>query len=299
MRRSGSAPVAVVGMHRSGTSATTRALNLLGLDLGDPDGLFDALEWDNAAGYWEQRSIVAIDDDILTALDAGVWQPHLPAGWERSPAVVPFEQRARDALEALFAGRRLWGWKDPRATLTLPFWRRVVPDLRCVICVRDPLEVRASLQRRAALNPTPIRFPDDPSTLDALWLSYNAAALRHTAGARRIFVFYDDWFEDPDHQTRRLAAFLHGRGRVSRRTRAQIADFVSDELRHHRRSTDQAARDADLPVELTAFYLLLRAVHGGNDGPAGLAGPLDALAQRIYDRPLQADAAAAAVGAEG
>ena len=55
----------VVGMHRSGTSAVTRLLNLLGTDL--PRDLMPPLEGDNALGFWEGREISEAHDALLEA----------------------------------------------------------------------------------------------------------------------------------------------------------------------------------------------------------------------------------------
>ena len=49
----------VVGMHRAGTSAITRGLTAIGVEVGD-----DLLpsQADNPKGFWENRAIVDIDD---------------------------------------------------------------------------------------------------------------------------------------------------------------------------------------------------------------------------------------------
>ena len=52
----------VLGMHRSGTSALTRALGLMGAAL--PKTLI-AADQNNPAGYWEPRSINGIDNKLL------------------------------------------------------------------------------------------------------------------------------------------------------------------------------------------------------------------------------------------
>ena len=57
--------VLVLGMHRSGTSALTRILNLLGVDLGSK--LMPASP-ENEAGYWEHAEIVRIHDELLGEL---------------------------------------------------------------------------------------------------------------------------------------------------------------------------------------------------------------------------------------
>ena len=54
--------ILVLGMHRSGTSALARILNLLGCELG-PNLLPAAA--DNEAGFWEHRDVVLLDDEVL------------------------------------------------------------------------------------------------------------------------------------------------------------------------------------------------------------------------------------------
>jgi hypothetical protein len=78
--------VCVLGMHRSGTSAVTRALNLRGMDLGLPEYLVGLRE-DNPEGFWENLGFSEVSDEILTprgklgrasGVDAGLGAvPHL------------------------------------------------------------------------------------------------------------------------------------------------------------------------------------------------------------------------------
>ncbi|MEO0034615.1 MAG: hypothetical protein RLZZ501_638, partial [Pseudomonadota bacterium] len=57
--------VLVLGMHRSGTSAVTQALHLLGLAV--PDNLIPADPRENPTGFWESADIVAAHQDFLAA----------------------------------------------------------------------------------------------------------------------------------------------------------------------------------------------------------------------------------------
>jgi hypothetical protein len=41
----------------------------------------------------------------------------------------------------------LWGWKDPATCLTLAFWQTLLPHMRYVICIRNPLDVAISMER--------------------------------------------------------------------------------------------------------------------------------------------------------
>ena len=68
--------VLVLGMHRSGTSALTRLLNLHGAALGDE--LMPA-RCDNPTGFWEHSAAVAIHERLLAALDEAISEKLDPA----------------------------------------------------------------------------------------------------------------------------------------------------------------------------------------------------------------------------
>jgi O-antigen biosynthesis protein len=76
-------------MHRSGTSALTRVLNLLGVDLGEH--LMPAAAGNNDMGFWEHAEIVGLHDQVLAALDRRWSDPRpLPANWSSRPEMEPF-----------------------------------------------------------------------------------------------------------------------------------------------------------------------------------------------------------------
>src|SRR5919204_862722 len=68
----------VVGMHRAGTSAITRGLTAIGVELGDdllPPNADANVGAINPKGFWENRVIVDIDDRLLTSLGHS-WHSH-------------------------------------------------------------------------------------------------------------------------------------------------------------------------------------------------------------------------------
>ena len=56
--------VVVLGLHRSGTSALTRCVNLMGLSVGRDEDLLPANE-ENPRGFWENTYLDSITYDIL------------------------------------------------------------------------------------------------------------------------------------------------------------------------------------------------------------------------------------------
>src|SRR4030095_16206787 len=142
-------PLCIAGMHRSGTSMVARLLQACGLFLGPEKEL--GFDTNNGEPHFENVRFVALNDEILSRL-GGSWNnpPEFRAGWEVTPEVEALKAQAAQTINR-FSSQRLWGWKDPRNSLTLPFWRRIVPELRLVICLRNPLEVAHSLRKRGDL----------------------------------------------------------------------------------------------------------------------------------------------------
>ena len=76
------AGVFVLGMHRSGTSAATRLVSLLGLRL-PPDEDLVPLSAKNTKGYWESMSLVNFNERLLAAIGSDMRCPLLlRPGWE-------------------------------------------------------------------------------------------------------------------------------------------------------------------------------------------------------------------------
>jgi hypothetical protein len=237
-------PVAIAGMHRSGTSMTARLLNLVGVHLGASDELLEATA-DNPAGYWENKQFVDVNDTVLAALGAG-WDCPPPADAVRSslPALVDERQVAEELVER-FRPHEPWGWKDPRNSLTLPFWRRIVPGLRVVVCVRHPSEVAESLRRRGMFT--------RPLSLH-LWSVYNKQALADAPDDACLVTHYKRFFADPEAELHRLLDFCGVAADPEKITLA--LESVRHELRHNR-AGDEGGERTRLPDDVFDLYAAL------------------------------------------
>src|SRR5665213_3253532 len=80
----------VAGMHRSGTSAVARLINLLGADMARD--IVPANAW-NEDGHWESHPIITLHDRMLETFDArwnslsGIGEEGLPSIGERRQLV--------------------------------------------------------------------------------------------------------------------------------------------------------------------------------------------------------------------
>ena len=96
----------VVGMHRSGTSAVTKTINLLGAKL--PSHLMPPHAEFNAAGYWESQEVADLNDQIL-ATAGSCWDDVLPFDPDKlaPEALHEFKRRAEEILSQDF-GQCRW-----------------------------------------------------------------------------------------------------------------------------------------------------------------------------------------------
>ncbi len=219
----------------------TRALNLCGVYLGEKEQIRRFGD-DNVEGYWENADFVDLNERLLAALDGGWDVPFREEpGWEARPALEPLRQEARHLAE-WFADREPWGWKDPRNALVLPFWKSVIPGLRFVVCVRDPLEVALSLSQRGRSS---LRFGL------RLWEEYYRRILAHTSVDDSLVTDYARCLEQPEQECRRLAAFAG-------RPFSYVAQAsMNPQLRHQRASPDPGMR-ALVPAFMEDLYESLR-----------------------------------------
>ena len=249
----------LLGMHRSGTSAATRLVNLLGLSVGrgpmvpSTDG--------NPRGHWESLRLRDVNEALLLAF-GGNWAGPAPLepGWEQEPALDPLRVEARTAFAEVYGEDGPWVWKDPRTCVTLPFWERVLEVEPVVLLVqRNPLEVADSLARRD-------EFTKAVSL--ALWERYVRDSLRNSDGHPVHVSTADEVLGDPvawAGQVREVlvAHDVEVAGREGDDT--SFVQAVDTDLRHARASQADLARDPDVSDSQRALVDVLEKVAGYSD----------------------------------
>ncbi len=191
-------PVYIAGMHRSGTSMVTRLLNSCGLYLGTEEELLKPAP-DNPEGFWENIYFMKLNDRILEKL-GGSWDllPQEKRDWEQEKEFGPLKAEACVLIDK-YAKHKLWGWKDPRNSLTLPFWKSICSEMKIIICLRNPIEVAMSLQKRGG---TTDIFAYN------LWYIYNKRLLSCTNPTERLITHYDSYFINPENELKRILGFI-------------------------------------------------------------------------------------------
>src|SRR5438046_2303296 len=122
----------------------TRLLHCCGLEVGRKSELMPP-QADNPDGFWEHLGFVALNDQLLSEL-GGAWDLPPKANEDFLTARLdPLRLKARLLIEK-FVSASAWGWKDIRNSLTVLFWRQVLPGLTTSGLVRDVLGVANSMK---------------------------------------------------------------------------------------------------------------------------------------------------------
>lgn len=141
--------IIVTGMHRSGTSAVSNFLHNLGVDAGDPDRLLGSAR-DNQEGFFERHDVMEINDDLLEHLNSSWDNPHASIIKKLSEIDIPLDlfNKMKGVLYAYESVDKPFFVKDPRFCLTLSLWLKLWHDPIIIVCLRNPLEIARSLQKR-------------------------------------------------------------------------------------------------------------------------------------------------------
>jgi hypothetical protein len=263
-------------MHRSGTSMISSLLNKTGVYLGGDKDFLPSQIGENPDGFWEHFGFYALNERLLHYLGAGWDMPELPAGWASRNDIEPFREEASQLIQRMCAsanGNGAWGWKDPRNSLTIQFWKSLLPDLQVVVCVRNPLEVAASLQRRNNLS---------LAASGRLWLRYYQNLMDNVTARNRVVTLYENYFIDPDAELRRLLGALR---LPVNGTMAAACGLVNREL-HHNQASQQQLLASEFDPQIIKLYARLRAEAG-----SAPSAPLEEAQPAAKEAPVHVESA--------
>lgn len=251
--------VFVLGMHRSGTSAATRLVNLLGLrapaeeDLLPPDA-------GNPTGYWESSSLVEFNDKLLEALGSDMSCPiAFGPGWELDPRLDAFYPEAANLFARVFPAPP-WVFKDPRNCLTFAFWVRALAiEPLVVLMLRNPCEIVASYRDHwGDREGIPYLF--------ALWERYLRQALFHVEGRPVLVARYEDLVASPVAWCDRARELLAPAGFTFQEGCDDDAlAFIDSQLRRESFSRRDFLEHAAVTEPQRALFLALEEMEGVHD----------------------------------
>gem|GEM_PF-2653654 len=230
--------VLVLGMHRSGTSALTRLLSLVGADL--PKRILGA-GVGNETGHWEPEALINFHDQLLAEMNRS-WYDWREIDLRTLPS-SRLEAARNDLLSIVeedYSGSGLFVVKDPRACRFASFFistlKKESINTAPILIYRNPLGVIKSLQARSSLWRS--EFTETDALL--LWLVHNLEAEHATRGLSRAFLDYDCLLHDwrgvmqgvLDHSR---IVFPKSFGEIA----SEAETFLSEDMRHHKFSREK------------------------------------------------------------
>jgi len=246
--------IIVLGMHRSGTSAITRAVGRLGASAGDEARM---------QKHWENVPLRHMNEELLAA-GRGDWDAPPPRGWLTSKRVGARRTGAKHLLEQEFPEADVTIWKDPRTCLTLPFWLDLVEGAAFFLVIhRHPTEVAASLTARNKYG---------RGVGYALWERYNADALAAIAGRPAVVLDYGKVVSSPVEALDEVKSSFAALGlELPNDPRTTDHGLVVQE-RHHTAAAADAVDVVATPSQRELFDRL-RALEGSHVAMPGPAAP--------------------------
>jgi hypothetical protein len=246
--------IVVLGAGRSGTSAITRAVQAVGVELGDnlrPGG------GKNPTGFFEDQDLLAVNKRLKRLLDIRGDSVRLIDDQEwQAPAVRSLQSEAVDLIRRRFGGYPIWGYKYARTLRLLPFWldvyRELDLDVGYVMPLRNPISVARS---RDKLDPR--RGTQEKSDLE--WIVNVVPYFRLVRGRPLVVVDYDLLMASPAAQLERMAMALSLP--LTDSVRASIDEYVTrflrSDMRHSRFSLADIEADGTVNTLVRRGYPLL------------------------------------------
>ena len=242
--------VCIIGPGRAGTSLLARLLHTAGMDVGEHTSLAEPKSH-NLTGDWEHPVLSGITQKILRRLGSTGNTPpdpiHVPF-WLAAPNFDALRNEALSVIDTEFGRSDFWGWKDPPTTLVLPFWQGIIPRIRYIIAMRNPIDMVTSHVKLSGYS---------MERSYAIYFAYTIAALMHTRGRPRLITFYEDLLDHFDDEFERILKFVEIDPRVASEDAIRAA--VRKDLRHTQTATDEMLRRTDVPSSFKMLFATLYA----------------------------------------
>jgi hypothetical protein len=205
--------IVILGMHRSGTSMVAGILTKLGINMGDE--LLGKTP-SNPFGHFEDRDFVNLNNSILLKAKGSWDEP--PSEKDILSQADDFNNEIQKLIKKKSDLRNIWGWKDPRTSLTIKLYIPYLKNPYFIICHRKNTEIANSLKRRDGY--------EIKKGLDLVNIYNNRIDnfFNQYENLNKIDLDYEDFLNNPEQNIVKLIDFLYldvGKERI-----VQLSNFV-------------------------------------------------------------------------
>lgn len=214
----------VLGMHRSGTSALTGVLGLLGASHGSE--VTKPSPKENPKGFFENVAVQALNKKILADFGSK-WDDYaFRIEDHKTSSLEKYIEQAKKILTDEFKYVSTFAIKDPRMSLLFPIWEKASLesdiDIRIVVPYRHPIEVAESLRKRNS-------FSLEKGIL--LWSNYMISILSYSKGYKTLYFNFDELLYETDRVLKDLSSFVTLP--LTEMSSKKILEFLEPSLKHH------------------------------------------------------------------
>lgn len=150
MKNYHNSPYIILGVHRSGTTLMSTIFSRLGIFMGKNQNI------NKEAKFFFNLNNNALKENQATAYDFDVFLEKLQDEQFVSLLTKKFEKKIKKKINPEFFGYRAflnyfqnkqikWGFKDPRSVLLYPVWKKIYPEAKYLIIIRNPIDVSMSI----------------------------------------------------------------------------------------------------------------------------------------------------------
>lgn len=196
----GKKTVVVLGAARSGTSVTAGILKALGVDIASTGDSTRA----NPKGSFEDKGFQRLDNEIFRAVgqEKSYWDP--PTRGEIMAQRVHVAPRIQSLVSEKSRDKSIWGWKNPKAILTVELFLPYLFNPYLVTVFRNPLHTAES---SVAHKRGKITFLDALKLVN-FYTGEMLAFLERHPDLPNIFLSFEEIVANPRKEAERLADFL-------------------------------------------------------------------------------------------
>jgi len=224
--------ILVLGMHRSGTSALTKLLNIAGAAL--PQNLLGPGNG-NEVGHWESDILVHYHETMLAEMRSS-WSDWQALDVEALPVKrrEEIKEGIREIIEAEYGRASLFVVKDPRICRFAPLFVETLNDanidVHIALTFRNPLEVCESLEKRNGMKRADAAL---------LWLRHVLDAEVATRNETRTIFFFDQLLSDWRPNFYKLSEQMAINWPVNIESITEEVDnFLNPALRHYTKTAE-------------------------------------------------------------
>jgi len=177
--------ILVLGMHRSGTSALSGMLNILGIYQGRhflPSSSF------NPKGFFENEKVLHFNRKLLAEHGSSYDDIFFT---DKTLFTDKYSEELKSLILEEFGSVPCFSIKDPRICLLFPIYEKALSDMgiliRPAIIYRNPMETAVSLQKRDG-------FSLEKGMI--MWLEHFLLSEKHTRLYPRLFIEFNQILKD-------------------------------------------------------------------------------------------------------